>query len=172
MLGVRHSYTITHTDARAQGPYEPTWWVDLQERHSQNCMHVLLNVPVSFVMVMPRHASQAAIARRAALRRLVAGLCVLALVAVGFAHCIQHLGALTPATASQVDVDKSDALPNSPHKAGLVVEHCLGCTIVAVVPSYACDLAIDCGANIGVAEPDAVRSHDLAPELPPPKSST
>ena len=97
---------------------------------------------------------------------------MLALVAVGFAHCIHHLDTSILATASQVAVDKPDASPDSSYKAGLIVEHCLGCTIVAVIPSDGCELAVDCGANIGIAKPDAVRSHELALELPPPKSST
>ena len=121
---------------------------------------------------MPGSALQRAILRHATVRRFVAGLCMLALVAVGFAHSVHHLDTSAPPQALQVSVDKTDAAPGSPHKATSVVEHCLGCTIIAVVPSSTCDLAMACGANLSVANPDAVRSHDLALELPPPKSST
>jgi hypothetical protein len=123
-------------------------------------------------MAMPSRASQVEILRHAALRRLVAGLCMFALVAVGFAHCVHHLDTSVPTAASQLVVHKSDASSDKPFKADLLVEHCLGCTIVAVVSNDAYDLAVNCGANIGVAKPDAVRSHDIALELPPPKSST
>jgi hypothetical protein len=95
-----------------------------------------------------------------------------AFVAVGFAHDIHHLETSEPAAASQVSIDQTGTAPDSPYKASLIVEHCLGCTIVAVVPSSDCSLAVACRASIAVADPDAVRSHDLALELPPPKSLT
>jgi hypothetical protein len=123
-------------------------------------------------MAMPIRGLVAAILRHAALQRFVAGLCMLALVTVGFEHCVHHFDTSTLPAASQVGIDKSGGGPGSPSKASLMVEHCLGCTIIAVVPSNPCDLAVDCAANIGVAKSDAVRSHDLAVELPPPKSST
>lgn len=95
---------------------------------------------------------------------------MLALVAVGFAHCVHHLNTSLPAAASQVD--KPDSKPEAPYEAGLTVEHCLGCTIVAVMPSNDCNLPVDCALSAGIAKVDVVRPHDLSLELPPPKSPT
>jgi len=96
---------------------------------------------------------------------------MLALVAVGFAHSIHHLNTSFPATASQV-VNAPDATPEAPYEAGLIVEHCLGWTIVAVMPSNDCNLKVDCSVSAGIAKADVVQPHDLSLELPPPKSPT
>ncbi len=121
-------------------------------------------------MAMVSQASERIKWRCVALRRPVAVLCMLALVVVGFAHNMHHFDAAIPASASQIGVDRSGARPDPPNKDGIIVEHCLGCTMMAVVPSNHCDLSIHCGAETGVAKTAAVRSHALAIELPPPRS--
>ena len=137
-------------------------------------LHTSLNAAnrsAFYVMGTPNHASEGATWRFAALRRFVAGLCMLALLAVGFAHCVHHLNTSLPSAASQV-VDKPDATPEAPYEAGLIVEHCLGCTIIAVMPSNDCNLTVACALSAGIAKADVVQPHDLSLELPPPKSST
>jgi hypothetical protein len=119
---------------------------------------------------MPTRASQGALLRHAALRRFVAGACMLAFVVVGFAHGISCLDISVPPTASQAG-DKLNASSDSPPEAGLIAEHHLCCTIIAITPN-SCDLSFECDAKVGVSKADAVLSHNLALELPPPKSLT
>src|SRR6185437_5059728 len=73
-------------------------------------------------MAMPTRASQGALLRHAALRRFVAGACMLAFVVVGFAHGISCLDISVPPTASQAG-DKLNASSDSPPEAGLIAEH-------------------------------------------------
>lgn len=108
----------------------------------------------------------------ATLRRVIAVSCMLAFLTVGFVHSIHHIDAGDPAATRQVDLGGSKSSPEPANKAHLIVEHCLGCTIIAVVPTNDCDLPMGCSATTGGRTTHAVRPHGVGIELPPPKSST
>lgn len=65
--------------------------------------------------------------RSSVLVRLVAVLCSVALLAVGFAHSVHHLNAPISVVAVQVDTGTSEGSSDIPQKATFAVEHCFGC---------------------------------------------
>jgi hypothetical protein len=105
-----------------------------------------------------------------ALRGVIAGLCVCAFLVVGFAHSLHHFGtASTAAVAWQAGIDRSDESPNSSDKAAVVVEHCLGCTIIAVLPNDDDGVSVSFRTVLPFTTIDRTRPHSVAVELPPPR---
>ena len=121
-------------------------------------------------MVLRRSTSKRTPLYGVPLRRAIVALCVFAFLMVGFAHSVHHLETTPPAASWQLDVDKSGS-PAEPAKKAFVVEHCLGCTIIAVVPGSDCDLVLRCGSKAGQRDFDGLRSHATSIEPPPPKMS-
>lgn len=70
--------------------------------------------------------------RGAMLRRAVAVVCAVALLAVGFAHSIHHFVGPVSAIAMSLDIGASDGMPEASKKAPIAIEHCPGCSMIAV----------------------------------------
>ena len=70
--------------------------------------------------------------RSGALRRCVAVACAVALLAVGFAHSVHHFGASTSTVGIQTDIGSPDNSSDPPQKAPVVLEHCHGCSMIAM----------------------------------------
>jgi|GEM_PF-5318000 len=107
---------------------------------------------------------------RPALRRMVAALCVLALVAVNVGHTFQHAGVAATAVASQ-SVALPDNAPDAPDNS-TAIDHCHGCTLIAVAVN-----APDVVTALAVAIEPSLKVHEYQPaplltDTPPPKPTT
>ena len=109
--------------------------------------------------------------RRVVLRRAIAGICVLALLTIGFAHSIHHFGGPVATVTMHAEVGPSDDAPDDSKKAPVTVEHCHGCSMIAmavlapaVVPSYT-------PADLSARKFDGNRPHTPVTETPPPIAS-
>ena len=84
------------------------------------------------------------------LRRAVAVVCAVAFLIISFAHSVHHFGGPVSAVIMQADVGSSDASSDASKKAPITIEHCHGCSMIAmtalapsVVPtSIAVDLPV------------------------------
>lgn len=103
-----------------------------------------------------------------ALRRAVACVCAVALLTVAFAHSVHHFGGPVSAVVVQADVGSSDDLSDALKKASIAIEHCQGCSMIAiavVAPSIFPDrIPLD----LPVRGFDEKRPHPPAVEIPPP----
>lgn len=105
------------------------------------------------------------------LRRAVAVVCALALLTIGFAHSINHFGGPVGTVAIQADVAPSDDAPDASKKAPVAVEHCHGCSMIAMTalaPSFG---PTSIAADLPVRKFDGKRPHIPVVETPPPISS-
>jgi len=110
-----------------------------------------------------------AILRLPAFRRVIAVVCAVAFLFVGFVHSLNHFDGAAPAASYQADFSSSDGSPDSSDNATIV--HCHGCVMLAmkVAPQ---DGAVISTALERVAVPlDGLRPHPPVAETPPPKLS-
>ncbi len=105
-----------------------------------------------------------------ALRRAMALLCVVAVLAVGFAHNLHHFDTALPATAWQSGGSLPDAAPESSKKDPLAVEHCHGCIMIAVIANAEWGAPVRIAAELPFAKTDGLRPHPPAAKSPPPRS--
>ncbi len=104
------------------------------------------------------------------LRRAVAVLCAAALLTVGFVHSIHHFGGPISAGVLQADVGSSDDSPDTSNKAPVAIEHCHGCSMIAmpVLPPSVVPKLI--AADLSVRRFDEKRPYTPVAETPPPIS--
>jgi len=106
-----------------------------------------------------------------ALRRAVAVVCAVALLTVGFVHSMHHFGAAASAVAIQTDVGSSDDSPDTSQKASLAIEHCHGCTMIAMAALAQPAVPTLIAAKMPVRRFDDKRPHPPVAETPPPIST-
>jgi len=106
-----------------------------------------------------------------ALRRAVAIVCAVALLTIGFAHSVHHFGGAVSAVAVQADVGTSDDSPDTSKKASLAIEHCHGCTMIAMAALAQPAVPTLIAADIPVRRFDDKRPHPPVAETPPPIST-
>lgn len=103
--------------------------------------------------------------------RLVAVVCAVAILAAGFAHSVHQSNEPMPIVAMQADSGTANDLPDTPKKSPVVIEHCFGCSIIALT-----DLALSfvphrIAADLPMRRVDEKRPHSPAVEIPPPITS-
>jgi hypothetical protein len=67
-------------------------------------------------------------------RRIMAVVCAVALLAVGFAHSVHHFNAPMPIVAMQADLSSLDGFPDTSKTAPTAIEYCHGCSEIAMPP--------------------------------------
>lgn len=96
------------------------------------------------------------------LRRAVAVVCALALIAVGVLHSAHHIIEPPVPVTVQADVGPTDDAPDQSKRTSAAVGHCHGCMMVAttvLAPSIEPDrIATDLST---------AKSHDRRPHIPP-----
>ena len=105
---------------------------------------------------------------RLALRRAVACVCAIALLSVTFAHSVHHFSGHDSAVIVQADVGSSGYLSDALKKAPIAIEHCQGCSMIAIAvlaPSIFPDRIL---LDLPVQRFDERRPHPPAVEIPPP----
>jgi hypothetical protein len=106
--------------------------------------------------------------RSSAPRRVMAVVCAVALLAVGFAHSIDNFHAPMPIVAMQADLGSFDGFPDTSKTAPGPIEHCHGCSTIAL-PVLAQPIGpIPMVAKLPAPRLDSVRSHSPLAETPPP----
>jgi hypothetical protein len=105
-----------------------------------------------------------------AVRRWIAILGAIAIVWVSFAHCIHHLNGSMPDAGAQADLLSVDDAPNTPKSAALTVEHCLGCSMIAVASFLASFTPELTATDLPVPRLNEYRAHPPLADTPPPKS--
>lgn len=106
-----------------------------------------------------------------ALRRAVAVVCAVALLTIGFAHSVHHFGGAASAVAMQTDVGSSDDSPDTSQKASLAIEHCHGCTMIAMAALAQPAVPTLIAADLPVRRFDENRPYTPVAETPPPIST-
>jgi len=101
-------------------------------------------------------------------RQAVALLCALAVLAVGFVHEIEHVAQMTTAASEQVSTAPTGTTPDLP-KPPAAVQHCHGCTMVAVAVVAEQALPVLPAANLSPGPTAFVRESLRALDPPPPK---
>jgi hypothetical protein len=113
-----------------------------------------------------------AIRLRAGLRRLVAIVCAVAFLTVGFGHSHQHLDALAPAAAGAPALAAAaDLSPDLAKKAALALEHCHACTMIAIPLFVSAPPAAPVAAAPSLRAAADFRPHPPISDSPPPKST-
>jgi len=106
--------------------------------------------------------------RGSAPARLIAIVCAVAILAVGFAHNVHQLSQPMSIVTVQVDTGAANDLPDTPKNSAVVIEHCFGCSAMALA-----DLALPfiphrIAADLPMRKIDEKRPHAPAVEIPPP----
>ena len=109
--------------------------------------------------------------RSSAPARLVAVVCAVAILAAGFAHSVHQTNAPTQIVAMQADAGISNDLPDTPKKASIVVEHCFGCSAIALANPVQPFVSHLIAADLPTQRADKVRPRPLVVEIPPPKAT-
>lgn len=103
--------------------------------------------------------------------RLMAVLCTVAILTAGFAHSIHQSNALMPIVAMQSDAGTPNDLPDTPKKLPVVVEHCFGCSMIALADVAHPFVPHRITADLPTRRVDRVRPHPSVVEIPPPIAS-
>src|SRR5262245_55670037 len=96
-------------------------------------------------------------ASRATPHRVIALLCAVALLAVSFAHSIDHFSAPAPIVAMHADWGFIDDSPDGSQQAPGAIEHCHGCamnTMVALAPPI---LSVTVSTELPLRRPGSLR---------------
>lgn len=135
------------------------------ERHPNLKMvrDVTLLIVASTLLAMHASTRAKSLLRSSNLRRVVSIICALTFLAVGFAHAVHH-----HAEPSQVSVSSSDNAPDASKKPGASVEHCHGCSMIAIAVPTA-PIILNCVAtDPPVVGLDNNRPFTPVAETPPP----
>jgi hypothetical protein len=100
--------------------------------------------------------------------RTVALACAVALLIVTFAHSIHHFAGSAPTNVVQENVNTSDTSPDSSNKASIMIEHCQGCSMIAMVVLAQPVVPNRIAADLPMRRVDEKRPHSPAVEIPPP----
>lgn len=103
-----------------------------------------------------------------AVRRGIAIACAIAFVLVSFAHGVHHLNGLAPTAVVQVDLGSFDDAPDTSKKAPVTIEHCHGCSMIAmaVLPASIAPRLV--ATDLPATGFDEKRPHTPVAETPPP----
>lgn len=109
--------------------------------------------------------------RSAALARLIAVVCAVAILTVSFAHSGHQFNQQMPIIAMQADTGTSKDLPDSSKKSPVVIDHCFGCSMIVLVSLVRPFVPHRIAADLPTRNADKVRPHPLVVEIPPPIAS-
>jgi hypothetical protein len=101
-------------------------------------------------------------------RQAVALLCAAAILAVSFSHEIEHFAQMTSAAGAQVSTAPTGTMPDPP-KQPAVVQHCHGCTMIAVAVVAEAASPVLPSIKLSPAPAAFLREGLRAVEPPPPK---
>lgn len=101
-------------------------------------------------------------------RQAVALLCAFAILAAGLAHEIEHLTQMASAASEQMSTAPTGTTPDPP-KLPATVQHCHGCTMVAVAVVAEQPLPVVPAANLSPGPSAFLRESLRALDPPPPK---
>lgn len=106
--------------------------------------------------------------RSSAPAQLMAVLCAVAILAVGFAHNVHHFNAPISIVAVQADTGTVDDATDTSKIVPVVIEHCFGCSMIILV-NLAQPFVPHCiSSDLPMRRADAERPHPPVVEIPPP----
>jgi hypothetical protein len=108
--------------------------------------------------------------RHLTVRRVVAVVCALTYLLVGFSHAVQHVDAAVPVVALQMNSDGSDNSPSAPGKIGIGIDHCQGCVMVGIPVEGQTTLPGRIKTAYPAARLASLHPHSPIAETPPPIS--
>jgi hypothetical protein len=103
--------------------------------------------------------------------RIIALVCVLALLTNGLTHSITCSGGLSSTIASLTGSDTSGDLPDSSKRASIATDHCIGCSMMVIAASVQPVVPDRIAADLPVRRFDEKRPYPPAAETPPPIST-
>ena len=103
--------------------------------------------------------------------RLMAVVCAVAILAASFAHSVHQSNEPVPMVTIQADAGTANDLPHTPKKSPVVIEHCFGCSTIALVNLDLPFVPHRIAADLPTRRADKVRPHPLVVEIPPPIAS-
>ena len=103
--------------------------------------------------------------------RLMAVVCALAILAAGFAHSVHQSNEPMLIVAMQADGGAADDLPDTPKKSPVVIEHCFGCSMIALADVALPFVPHRIATDLPMRRVEDKRPHSPAVEIPPPIAS-
>lgn len=103
-----------------------------------------------------------------ALGRLVALVCVLALLTVSFGHTVQHHDTFKSAASHEVSVSSSDDSSEPVERSTAPSEHCHACSMIASIDHHKAVSVLVAGSDRLSMFEFQLRTHTPLAENPPP----
>lgn len=103
-----------------------------------------------------------------AVRRGVAVACAVAFVLVSVGHSVHDFNRLAPTAVVQADLGSFDDAPDTSKKAPVTIEHCHGCSMIAMAVPPASIAPRLIATDLPATGFDEKRPHVPVAETPPP----